>query len=65
MNTNRTLARLETLRTKANTPFLVWWPMFNAALAALGHPEAGHMDARGHWEMGDSPETAASYVVNS
>ena len=62
---NRTLARLETQRTKANTPFSAWWPLFNEALAALGQPEAGFLDARDCWELGDSPETAASYLANS
>jgi len=63
--TNHTLARLETQRTKANTPFLAWWTLFNTALAALNQPEAGFMDARDCWELGESPETAASYLANS
>jgi hypothetical protein len=62
---NATVARLSNLKTKDNTKFLDWWPLFNAALVKLGQPEAGHMDARGFWETGHCPDTAASYVANS
>jgi hypothetical protein len=62
---NKTLGRLETCRTKTNTTFRAWWPLFNKALAAHGLSEAGFADAQGCYEMGESPETAASYLANS
>lgn len=62
---NNTLRRLEAGRTKANTTFRAWWPLYNKALAKHGLPEAGFADAQGCYEMGESPETAASYLANS
>jgi hypothetical protein len=60
---NSTLASLKFGRTKANTKFMDWWPMFNKELATLGRPEAGFTDAYGAWEVGETPETAASYLA--
>lgn len=57
---NRVVARMERLATKANTKFPAWWSKFNAELVKRGLPEAGFDDASGCYEMGESPETAAS-----
>lgn len=61
---NGTLQKLEMLRTKANTAFMDWWPLFNAELTKNGLPEAGFGIAKDCWEMGQSPETAGAYIAN-
>jgi len=61
--TNLTLKMLETMRTKANTEFMAWWPLLNAELTRRGWGEAGFSDAKGCWEMGEAPETAAQQLI--
>lgn len=57
---NATLARLETQQTKANTNFMAWWATFNSQLKTLGLFDATYGPAKGYYEVGHSPETAAA-----
>jgi hypothetical protein len=52
---------LETLRTKANTSFVDWRREFNKELQRLGMPRSTVINAEGHYQIGQSPETAADY----
>ena len=49
-----TRVHTEKLKTRANTPFIVWWE----ALDALA--DVRFSDARGYYDTGHSPETAAA-----
>jgi hypothetical protein len=51
--------------TKANTGFAEWWNLFNEELAKRDLPEASYGDARDSFDVGESPETAADYLLNS
>jgi hypothetical protein len=46
-----------------NTKFPKWWKMYNAALAAHGLPPATEEQARGAYEVGETPDTAADYLA--
>ena len=54
---------METMHTKANTEFMDWWKLLNAELAKQKWPEAGYGDAKGCYEIGDSPETATAQLI--
>ena len=53
----------ETMPTKVNTRFMDWWPLLNSELAKQGWPQAGYGDARGCYDIGDSPETGAAQLI--
>lgn len=48
-----------------NTGFAKWRRMFNAALNDMGQPVADEDTAKGFYQMGDSPMSAARYIANS
>jgi hypothetical protein len=54
---------IEKLQTKANTEFMDWWKLLNAHLALKEWPQAGFSDAKGCYEMGESPEAAARQLI--
>lgn len=53
-----------TVSTKTNTTFANWWKKLNKLLVKGGLAEAGFRTAHDFYEMGDSPETAADYLIN-
>lgn len=53
------------VRTKANTTFDRWYAFSVAAFAKLGFPVPDREAAKDAYEMGESPETWASYVAYS
>lgn len=44
--------------TYREVSFMVWWPLFDAAMKEAGLAAPGMQDARAHYEMGHSPATA-------
>lgn len=53
----------ETLKTKANTEFMNWWPLLNKEMEKQSWKQVGFKDANSCWEMGESPETAAKQLI--
>jgi hypothetical protein len=54
---------LESQATRANTGFSEWWKLLNEELEKLGTLGAEFGDARGCYEMGESPSTAAASLL--
>lgn len=57
-----TLKQALAVPTYRNTEFMVWWKMFNEECVKLGLPEQGFGVAHGSYEVGETPQTAASYL---
>jgi hypothetical protein len=53
------------VRTKDNTKFAAWLKLAVAAFAARGLAEPDKGLAHDAYEVGESPETWADYVLNS
>lgn len=50
--------------TKANTEFMTWWKALNEELGKLWPgQQVGYSDARNYYDMGESPETAATKLM--
>ena len=46
--------------TYRNTTVVRWWGLLNAATAALGIPDTTFGPAKGYYDMGYCPQTAAA-----
>lgn len=52
-------------KTKDNTTLLVWWRLANKAFVERGMTEPNFGEAHDAYEVGESPETWAEYVLHS
>ena len=53
------------VHTKDNTTPSRWWELANEAFAVRGLPEPLFGEVWDAYQMGDSPETWAEYVLNT
>lgn len=53
------------VHTKDNTQLLKWWRLAIKAFAERGLPEPAFGPVHDAWEMGETPETWADYVLYS
>jgi len=60
---NRSLRNMTAIPTYRNTKLMPWWEMLNAEMAKRGLDQVNFGDARGAYEVGESPETAAAYFA--
>jgi hypothetical protein len=58
-------ADLDLVRTKDNTKPMDWWALANKAFAERGLPEPTFGAVHDAYQMGESPETWADYVLRS